>query len=130
MPPVVHMNPMDVISVNEPNQLHLNKVLVSLRDGWNGRPLLVVVSPYGKVYALTGSHRIAAARRLGINVPVLIFDWRKYEGWHWVDRELTYKTNLLVGDDDDILRAITESGPIFAKKLMQQEVASNVLGWS
>jgi len=46
-------------------------------NGWLGRPLLAVVTRYGGLQALTGSHRIAAAREVGLEtIPVLVIKGR------------------------------------------------------
>lgn len=44
------------------------------RSGWRGRPLLVAPMRGGRFQALTGSHRHAAAKRLGLCIPVLVLD--------------------------------------------------------
>jgi hypothetical protein len=58
-----------------------NKLVQSMStNGWQGRPILVY-QDMGKAKAITGSHRIAAARKLGLDVPVLYVnkDTIKYE---------------------------------------------------
>lgn len=43
------------------------------KDGWLGRPLLVVEAGRGAYQALTGSHRLAAALAVGLPaIPVII----------------------------------------------------------
>lgn len=43
------------------------------RNGWLGRPLLVLAEDDGVYQALTGSHRLAAARVVGLsNIPAII----------------------------------------------------------
>jgi hypothetical protein len=44
------------------------------RNGWRGRPVLVLRQVDGQDRALTGSHRIAAAREAGVDVPVVYVD--------------------------------------------------------
>lgn len=41
------------------------------RDGWQGAPIVIVERDGGDPLAVTGSHRIAAARVAGILVPVV-----------------------------------------------------------
>lgn len=57
------------------NKDHLNELIESMEEnGWNGRPLLVVDCG-GEYSALTGSHRIAAARKAELDeVPCAIVD--------------------------------------------------------
>lgn len=48
------------------------------KNGWRGRPLLVTRHKR-RLYALTGSHRIHAARECGIQVPVVYYkDWNEF----------------------------------------------------
>ena len=62
------------------------KLTESMRSGgWQGRPVLAVKSSNGKTKALTGSHRIAAAKATGTPVPVVYVDpaaakWADSEG--------------------------------------------------
>jgi len=61
--------------------------------GWKNRPLVVIKlrnSKRWKYYSITGSHRIAAARSVGIKVPAIIlpssfYDQIKREGLVWID---------------------------------------------
>jgi len=41
-------------------------------EGWTGRPVIAFDDPAYGLMALTGSHRIAAARKAGIAVQVLV----------------------------------------------------------
>lgn len=43
-------------------------------NGWQGAPLVIVDRESGDPLAVTGSHRIAAARVAGIAVPVIYLD--------------------------------------------------------
>lgn len=66
--------PPDLIDpVHEPNRPHLiPEISSSMRkSGWLGRPLLVVRDG-DRLQAITGSHRLASARLVGLNaVPAL-----------------------------------------------------------
>ena len=49
-------------------------ILSSMAEhGWRGRPVLVAEGPNG-TQAITGSHRVAAAKELGLDVPVFRID--------------------------------------------------------
>lgn len=43
-------------------------------DGWSGRPLLVLTYGDNQYYAMTGSHRLAAAQEVGVEVPCYIIE--------------------------------------------------------
>jgi len=61
-------------------------------NGWEGRPLVVIRlrnSKRWKYYSITGSHRIAAARKAGIKVPVIVLPSSFYD---------YLKSNYLVGN--------------------------------
>ena len=67
--------PEDVEPLHSPNVPALYRDLVRSmkKDGWNGRPLLVIECANGSFVAWTGSHRIAAAREAGLDsIPCYI----------------------------------------------------------
>lgn len=70
------LSPSLVYPPHEPSMAdHLDALTESMRrDGWQGRPILAFCSGEGDaVRALTGSHRIAAARAAGLDtIPVLV----------------------------------------------------------
>jgi len=51
----------------------LNTLITSMANGWNGRKILAVDCG-DHLQALTGSHRIAAANELDIEIPVMVID--------------------------------------------------------
>jgi len=72
------VDPQELVPLNGPDCDEFYEWLVRdmRRHGWRGRPLLVLRRDY--LYAFTGSHRIAAAREVGILVPVVYWldsDW-------------------------------------------------------
>lgn len=73
--------------------------------GWVGDPLVVVNSGHGKMRALTGSHRLAAAEEVGIKVPVVTLDLP--EGWKSTWEGLFRDGELVSGADEavDLLAA-------------------------
>ncbi|MBQ2671156.1 MAG: hypothetical protein IJG06_10480, partial [Clostridia bacterium] len=82
--------------------------------GWNGRPLVVIDNGNEGHIALTGSHRIAAAKEAGIEVPAIVLD-------------NTEDTARLIDVDDDererIAKELAEDGiiPQRAYDLLAQE---------
>jgi len=85
----------------------LRELMQSMATGWQGRPLLVepalVAGGRYSYQAWTGTHRLAAARRLRIRlVPIVIIDTRR-----WVQRWGRPK-GLLIDefDDETFLRRI------------------------
>lgn len=98
----------NIQQVNEPfDKEKVSKLAESMeRDGWQGRPVLAYRSENGETFALTGSHRIEAAKEAGIDVPI-------YEIDGLADFE---------DDDGDTISDITRSGDArdiaeFVKKL-------------
>ena len=59
---------------------HLRELVRRLREsGWQGRPLLVERIGRNRYQAWTGTHRLAAARRLRMRrVPVVVIDSQKW----------------------------------------------------
>lgn len=80
----------------------LNNLVKNMEEqGWNGRPL-VVIDMGGEYKALTGSHRLAAARKAGIeNIPVACVEYSTM----FEDYEITIDD---LKDIDDIYRKIDE----------------------
>ena len=89
------------------------------RNGWTGRPILALEND-GAAFALTGSHRIAAAKKAGIQIPV------KYVDPAVTQMELPdgsfLMDNIGIGDDKmaDLLRKL---GDTESARLMDQEWA-------
>lgn len=55
------------------DEAKLAEIIASMQKGWFGRPLVVL--RLGRVYkAITGSHRIAAAREVLDAIPCLVLD--------------------------------------------------------
>ncbi len=90
-------------------------------EGWDGPPVLTFFD--GETdYALTGSHRIAAARRAGIDIPVYRIDDELASDW-FTENDLSREA-LLEGDDDQRLEALREIGDADAEALMLHEINS------
>lgn len=71
-----------------------------LKSGWKGRPILVIKSD--RYYAMTGAHRIAAARLTQTDVPVLYIDDNKFR-------------------DDILVEVLRRSGDTHAANLLREE---------
>lgn len=82
------------------------------RDGWTGRPVVIVDT--GTWQAITGSHRIEAARILGIDVPTVEADESLWE--EYTQRGL---------DDTDRLRIATAAGDVNVVALIRDEIRAN-----
>ena len=109
---------------------HLAAIAASLADGWSGRPRLAYRVEGGDVIALTGSHRLAAARALELDgVPVLILDLDATETYEdeYGDTVTLYEAiaerHL---DDDNRLAVLTAAcAPAEVVALMAAEIAAN-----
>ena len=95
------MNSNDLVSPHAAwDQERIESLVSSMKNGWQGHPIVVLATD--RNYALTGSHRIEAARRLNLPIPV-----------HFV------KDYLL--SDDLFVELLTRAGDIKSAKLMQIE---------
>lgn len=91
----------------------LAAIEASMRDaGWVGLPVLV----WRDGEALTGSHRIAAARITGVTVETYVLSVE--------DEDVIYDLET-ASDDEDRLRAIEQTGDPTAIAIMRAEVANN-----
>ena len=107
--------PQDLNSLHEVREQEVFKELVvsMAENGWQGRPLLVIDCE-DKYVAWTGSHRIAAARKVGLlEVPCYVVS----------ERELVRHGVAEWGhvDDSDRLSVIQKIGDEVALDLMWQE---------
>lgn len=75
-PTVEYLSPEEITPMNGITNSEMYEYLTDdiRRNGYSGRPVVVYETPYG-YQALTGSHRVAAAREAGIEIPaVVIYD--------------------------------------------------------
>jgi hypothetical protein len=72
----INMDPSDIEPLNGiTDQIKYESLVQSFkRDGYNGVPVLVGNECIGIYEAITGSHRIYAAREAGIDIPCVIID--------------------------------------------------------
>lgn len=90
--------------------------------GWSGRPVLAYRDDSGAVFALTGSHRIAAARAADIDVPIVLVSDASMQQ---VDEIGRYLPEIAGKDDNDLLQFFENAGDKRSAELMRLEVRSN-----
>lgn len=108
--PLVKMSPWDVRPPHEATSVRKLRTFSSsmLTRGWIGRPLVAVPAVTG-LQALTGSHRLAAARKAGMKeIPVYVID----TAGRPVD---------VPGDDRTWLGLVARLGDPEATEIMRQE---------
>lgn len=112
-----HITPTDTVRALSIEPLHevrdTDKVAALAESmataGWLGRPVLVYDDGNG-LHALTGTHRIAAARLADIEVPVYVLDVvHQHEDGETCD-ECPICRLIDARDDDDRCRAADEIG--------------------
>jgi hypothetical protein len=103
----------DARNITPPNEADSDRLLDAMRNGWEGRPLIVRADGDG-YKALTGAHRLAAAAAHGMNVPVLLVedDDLDFDAWNELEEEI---------DGDDILAYLTEQGLSEVAEILEQE---------
>lgn len=104
-----NVDPNNIKTIN--NVVDKNKYNALVYDfktnGYNGRPVLAVEMYPGYYEALTGSHRILAAQKAGIEIPVNVIEYRE---------ELD---ELLQANDDDEREEILEK--LYKNKKINKE---------
>jgi hypothetical protein len=93
-------------------------------EGWKGDPLLVWEDGSGGVWALNGSHRIAAARKAGIDVPVKYVDPTAMENG-LAAKNMSFD-ELIGSGDDRVADFFKEAGDKASAELLEREVSRNI----
>jgi hypothetical protein len=95
--------------------------------GWEGRRILVEeIGWEGHRYqAWTATHRLAAARQLGILVPVLTVHLGKWERRYGHIDDLAID---MVNLDEEKYAALMKAGDILAANIMHEEIQMNLSG--
>lgn len=77
------INPEYIVPINDTEDKKLSKIEESMeREGYLGRPILVLRISCNEYQALTGSHRIQAAKDLLIDVPAVVIEQKEgYDYW-------------------------------------------------
>ena len=103
--------------LNETNKAVVNQIARSMEaDGWQGRPILVILAGNER-FALTGSHRLAAADQAEIEPETYEIDADDYT-------EEQLEELFDARDDEDRLKALREMDSE-AAALMAAEVEAN-----
>ena len=97
----------------------LKSLVASMKSsGWQGRPILTFYN--GEIdFALTGSHRIAAAKEAGIDIPVVRVDSSLADKW-FAENDASLD-DLTDGDDDKKTEKLRDMGDDRAAALMDAE---------
>ena len=104
------------------DEAKLQSIIASMEStGWTGRPVLVFDDAEGQYKAITGSHRIAAAKAVGIEIPVAIIS---DDDCAIVIDELDYAS-----DDYDREKVLRDAGLIEAADIMAAEIEANEAEW-
>lgn len=94
----------------------LNAIVAGMKEkGWEGRPILAIKEKGKKLHGLTGTHRVLAARKVGIGVPVHILKGEELEE-AGIDPEFIRAT-----DDEDKEYKLRRAGFTQAADLMKEE---------
>lgn len=113
--------------VKKSRKHHLRELVQRLREsGWQGRPLLVERIGRNRYQAWTGTHRLAAARRLRMRrVPVVLLDSQR-----WIRRWGPPEDLIVdeVDDDFDKYVALLQAGDTLAARILHQEIERNLGG--
>ena len=114
------VNPEKIIPVNTASEIGKVALLsASMREGWKGSPILVYEREPNVFKAITGSHRIAAARACGIDIPVYIVSGLEmYE-------DNNGDTIEDMRDDEEVLRFLRGYGEAEGVEIMEIEVENN-----
>lgn len=98
-------------------------------NGWQGRPLLVVDDGCGNYFALTGSHRYAAAEAVGLEtVPCVVLSpegpvFVNYRN-DVVEQHPAIEDGVRLVDDEERLAAFRRYGMDVAASLVADEIAA------
>ena len=115
----VLMNPKNLTPLNKIEDANKYKnILSSMQEsGYKGRPILAYMDK-GKAKALTGSHRLYAARNAGIDVPVVFV---KPSVMKWEDKEGLFGTFKESINDQRVYQHLKAAGDDTAASLVKLE---------
>jgi len=117
-------DPSNIIPINLVDERYVDDLIKSIgTKGWSGEPIVVADTAAGR-RALTGSHRLAAAEKLEIDVPVYVVDPDKIEEFakanDWFSAEM-----LQDGGDHHRAELLRQVGDQNAVKLLEKEIDAN-----
>ena len=104
-----------------------DKLCASLKsNGWTDRPLLAYNTHHGLCLA-TGSHRYAAAKKIGLySIPIIIISQNKFEAFSEdVENEQYLDRYGLLNIDDNFDDLLSKIGDNVATELFLTEQAEN-----
>lgn len=105
--------------VNRTDKAKVAKIAASMAEsGWKGRPLVVFNSSSSGLQALTGSHRIDAAKQVGVDIPVVEVDPRVYDH---VDEYGNTIEDVWGSGDDRVAKFLEDAGDVRASELLRME---------
>ncbi len=110
---------------------HLRELMRRMRiDGWVGRPLVVEETSPNRYQAWTGTHRLGAARRVGLRrVPIVLIDQDKWvRRWGRPEGDLFVDAVRRDGSDMDKYIMLRDAGDKLAARVMHQEIEMNLGG--
>ncbi len=118
-----HVEARRIEPVNKVNSKKVEKLAKSMaKDGWVGRPVLTYEGANGTT-ALTGSHRIAAAKKSDIEVPIMDVD---DDVLYFTDEDGNTLTDYIgTGDDNALVKFLREAGDNRSADLVQAEIDAN-----
>lgn len=109
---------------------HLDELARRMQiDGCVGRPLIVEETSPGRYQAWTGTHRLGAARRVGLRrVPIVLIDKDKWVRRWGRPRGLFVDAVRRDGSDMDKYLMLRDAGDRLAARVMHQEIEMNLGG--
>ena len=122
-------NIVPVHDVKKERSHHLRELMRRMRrDGWSGRPLVVEETAPNRYQAWTGTHRLAAALRVGMKrVPVVLIDKDKWVRRWGQPRGLFVDAVRNINDMRKYTR-LRDAGDRLAARVMHQEIEMNLGG--
>jgi len=124
-------------SINDTDTAKVAKIAASMESsGWSGRPLLVEEGSYDRLFAWTGSHRIAAAKQVGLRgIPCRVISRAVSDaalerlpdavGFSSLRDALTMRSNGGGRNDPQRLEGLKRLGLMDAAAALQEEIAAD-----
>lgn len=121
MQPDDELEARSIIEIHPPrDRAKLATLVAGMQEsGWEGRPILVWDNGNG-TYALTGSHRLAAAKKADIAVPVVYVDADLFSA-ALEESDQTFD-DVIGSGDDRVASLLREAGDTRAADLMDLEI--------
>jgi ParB-like nuclease domain len=123
------VDPMNITPLHEiraERMGHLRQLITRMKqEGWVGRPVVVEETDRNRYQAWSATHRLAAARRLRLWVPILLINKER-----WIHRWGVPKNLFVdeVGTDEDKYAALNAAGDKLAAEVVRREIELNMSG--